>query len=267
MNNYLERFHTLHGGPKLLCLPNAWDAGSAKLFESVGAPAIATSSAGVAWALGYPDGRVMPAAVGVGAAQNMARVLTVPLSFDVEHGYSDDPSTVADNVMRLIDAGVAGINIEDGQDAPSVLAGKIEAIKNAAAKTGTNIFINARTDAYLAALVAEGERAAEAVARARLYAAAGADGIFVPGISKDDEIRTVAAAIALPLNVMAWPGLASAEQLAQLGARRLSAGSGIAQSVWGMARGLARDFVATGDSGPLMTQAMAYGELQGLFKS
>lgn len=265
MSNNFKIFQKLHHSTKILALPNAWDAGSAKVFESVGAEAIATTSAGVAWSLGYPDGRVLPAEVGVSVAKSMVRVLNVPLTFDVEHGYSDDPNTVADNILRLIDVGVAGINIEDGPDQPAVLARKIEAIKNKTSKAGVNIFINARTDVYLASLAPEARRVQESISRANQYGAAGADSVFVPAIAKDEDIRNVAAGTTLPLNVLAWTGLADADKLFQLGARRLSAGSGISQVLWGIGRNLAKDFLVTGSSTPMLEKYMAHGELQGLF--
>jgi 2-methylisocitrate lyase-like PEP mutase family enzyme len=261
----MDQFRKLHDGSQLLHLPNAWDAGSARLFESLGAPAIATTSAGVAWAAGYADGGQMPVDVAIAVAANIARVLTVPLSVDFENGYADEPATVARSVLRLIDAGVAGINLEDGNDAPQDLAAKVVAIKQLAAQSGKDIFINVRTDVYLKGLAPEGERVAEVLQRAAIYTEAGADGLFVPGIVKPDEIAAVVAGTALPVNVMDWPGVPFAAQLHQLGVRRLSAGSGIPQALWAVAAGMGRDFLATGNAGPLVAQAMAYGELQALF--
>ncbi|RZT04164.1 2-Methylisocitrate lyase, PEP mutase family [Duganella sp. CF402] len=257
----MNEFKKLHDGSKLLTLPNAWDAGSARLFESLGAPAIATTSAGVAWAQGYADNDQLPVDNAVAVAANIARVLTVPLSVDFENGYSSDPQQVARNVLRLIEAGVAGINLEDGNDAPSLLADKIRAIR----QLGKDIFINVRTDVYLRGLAPEGERVAEVLKRAALYKDAGADGLFVPGICKADEIKTVAASAGLPLNVMDWPGLPSHDELHQMGVARFSAGSGIAQALWAVAAGMAKDFLATGNAGPLIGQAMPYGDLQALF--
>jgi 2-methylisocitrate lyase-like PEP mutase family enzyme len=257
----MNEFKKLHDGSKLLTLPNAWDAGSARLFESLGAPAIATTSAGVAWAQGYADNDHLPVDNAVAVAANIVRVLTVPLSVDFENGYSSDPQQVARNVLRLIEAGVAGINLEDGNHAPSLLADKIRAIR----QLGRDIFINVRTDVYLRGLAPEGERVAEVLKRAALYKEAGADGLFVPGICKVDEIKTVAASAGLPLNVMDWPGLPSHDELHQLGVVRFSAGSGIAQALWAVAAGMAKDFLATGNAGPLIAQAMPYGDLQALF--
>ena len=265
MSQQTATFRRLHGGPEPLRLPNAWDAGSARLFESLGALAIATTSAGVAWALGYPDGGKMLADVAISAATSMARVLSVPLSVDMENGYSDDANVVGETIRRLLDAGVAGINIEDGRDAPGKLAAKIEAIKNAAAKMGGDIFVNARCDVFLANLVDKSKLLEETLSRGTLYSQSGADGFFVPGINKPDDIKAVVSGVALPLNAMAWPGLAPATELGALGVRRVSAGSGIPQVLWGHAEKLARAFLETGRSEPMSQGAMSYAQLQGLF--
>ncbi|NVM76336.1 2-methylisocitrate lyase-like PEP mutase family enzyme [Duganella sp. SG902] len=257
----MNEFKKLHDGSKLLHLPNAWDAGSARLFESLGAAAIATTSAGVAWAQGYADNDHLPVDNAVAVAANIARVLTVPLSVDFENGYSSEPLQVARNVLRLIEAGVSGINLEDGNDAPALLAEKISAIR----QQGRYIFINTRTDVYLRGLAPEGERVAEVLKRAALYKEAGADSLFVPGICKVDEIKAVVAGAGLPVNVMDWPGLPSADELHKLGVARLSAGSGIPQALWAVAAEMAKGFLATGNAGPLIAQAMPYGDLQALF--
>ena len=265
MSDIVATFRKLHRNVTPLRLPNAWDAGSARLFESLGASAIATTSAGVAWALGYQDGRLLPVSEVVAAASRMARVLKVPLSVDIEHGYSDDPKAVAENVMRLVDLGVAGINIEDGPDKPALLAFKIEGIRSAVSKAGADLFVNVRTDVFLASLVEEPNLVEESIERGTLYAKAGADGLFVPGIVQPEDIEAVVAGISLPLNAIAWPGLADAAELGKLGVRRLSAGSGISQVLWGTAERLARDFLKSGRSEPLEEDSMPYAQLQGLF--
>ena len=267
MSQSAATFRRLHSNTTPLRLPNAWDAGSARLFEDLGATAIATTSAGVAWALGYQDGRVLPTNEAVAAVLRMARVLTVPLSVDVEHGYSDNPQKVADSVMRLVDLGIAGINIEDGPDEATLLASKIEAIRNAVSKSGTDLFVNARCDVFLAGLVEKGRLVEESISRGRLYARAGADGLFLPGISGTRHIEAVVSEVSLPLNVMAWPGLGNAVELGRLGVRRLSAGSGVSQVLWGRAEALARDFLESGRSEPLAEGSMAYSRVQGLFSN
>lgn len=258
-------FHRLHEGPEPLLLPNAWDAGSARLMESLGAKAVATTSAGVAWTHGYPDGDVLPVRMLVSTIVAIARAIRVPLTVDVEGGYSDDPAAVEETVARIVEAGAVGINIEDGGASPDLLCLKIERAKRAGQHFGIDLFVNARTDVYLRGLAPEGKRVGEVLSRATLYRNAGASGLFVPGLREPTEIKAVAADAGLPLNVMAWPGLPAARELAQLGVRRLSAGSGIAQALWGKAAALAESFLKTGKSDPLGEGAMAYGDINALF--
>ena len=145
----IQVFRRLHEGPGLLVLPNAWDAGSARLIESVGAKAIATTSAGLAWAHGYPDGNVLPNDQLLAAIGDIARVIRVPLTVDIEAGYSDAPHAVAQLVARIAAVGVAGINIEDGAGSPDLLCKKIAAIRESIEHLGVDLFINTRTDVYL----------------------------------------------------------------------------------------------------------------------
>src|SRR5580704_7403795 len=148
-----ELFRALHATGKLLILPNAWDAGSARLAEDCGAKAIATSSAAVCWAHGYADGETMPTAILLAAVAEIVRVVNVPVSVDSEAGFSSDPEAVADFVMALARAGAVGINLEDGTAPPDLLAAKIAAIKNACEREGMDVFVNARTDVVLKKLV------------------------------------------------------------------------------------------------------------------
>jgi 2-methylisocitrate lyase-like PEP mutase family enzyme len=258
-------FHQLHEGPQPLLLPNAWDAGSARLMESLGAKAVATTSAGLAWTHGYPDGNALPVRLLVATVATIARAIRVPLTVDIEAGYADDPPAVEETVAKVVEAGAVGINIEDGSSTPDLLCVKIERAKRAGDHFDVDLFVNARTDVYLRGLVPEDKRVAETLARANLYRNAGASGLFVPGLRDPEEIRAIAAGAGLPLNVMAWPGLPAASELAQLGVRRLSAGSSIAQALWGRAAALATDFLNTGRSEPLGAGAMAYGDINALF--
>jgi 2-methylisocitrate lyase-like PEP mutase family enzyme len=264
MANTTNLFRRMHDGSRLLILANCWDAGSARLIASLGARAIATSSAGMAWAHGYPDGDVLLNELLLDSIRAITRVIAVPLSVDVEGGYAEDPVKVAELVSALIDTGAVGINIEDGALPAGQLAAKIERIKQTAARAGTDIFVNARTDVYLRGLVPEPERLKETLKRARLYRDAGADGLFVPRAAPS-EIRELASGAGMPLNVLASPGLPSAEELTALGVARLSAGSGIAQATWGRAATLARAFLQDGRSGPLAEGAMIYPEINALF--
>jgi 2-methylisocitrate lyase-like PEP mutase family enzyme len=260
-----QTFRDLHHQHTVLRLPNAWDVGSARLFESLGAKAIATTSAGVAWSQGYADGRVLPVEMAVSVAANIARLIKVPLSVDIENGYSDDPRKVAENVKRVLEVGAVGINLEDGPDAPALLARKIEAIKSMAAGSGLDVFINARTDVYLASLVAAELRVEETLKRGELYRQAGADGLFVAALIDVEEISAIVRRIDLPINVLARPGLPAADELAKLGVHRLSAGSALAQTLWGHAEQLARGFLEEGRSEAVTQSSLTYPQIQALF--
>ncbi len=262
-SNALETFRNLHQGSAPLLLANAWDAGSAALIESVGAKAIATTSAGVCWARGYADGASLPLDELVATARSIARIVRVPLSVDMEAGYSDEASAVAELASHLVDAGAVGINIEDGGKPPELLAKKIEAIRKS---KGAGLFINARTDVFLRS-IATGDAAIEAVSRrAELYRQAGCDGIFVPGLADLKAMAAIARAIApLPLNVMLVPGLPSAEVLYQNGVRRLSAGSGLAQAAMGHVSQLAAEFLAGHADQVSGAPSVSYGTMNALF--
>ncbi|MEJ1095748.1 MULTISPECIES: isocitrate lyase/phosphoenolpyruvate mutase family protein [unclassified Pseudoxanthomonas] len=260
--DHTDRFRQLHADG-LLLLANAWDAGSARLIESLGAPAIATTSAGVAWAHGYADGDQLPVSHLLAAVAEIRRVIDVPLSVDIEGGYSDEPARVADAVVQLVQNGVSGINLEDGSGDPELLCAKIASIKQACAQDGVDIFINARTDVYLRQLAPAGERVDATLYRAALYRSAGADGLFVPGVTDADEIRKLATQAQLPLNVMLRPGLPNPQALAELGVRRLSAGSNLAESVYGHLQQRAKEFLENGVAMP--SQGLSYPELNALF--
>jgi 2-methylisocitrate lyase-like PEP mutase family enzyme len=261
-------FRNLHRD--LLLLPNAWDFGSARLFESVGAKAIATTSAGIAWSRGYSDGDALPIEQLLATTRDIARVIRVPLTIDIEGGYSIDPVVVAQVVVArvvggIIDAGAVGINIEDGTGSPDLLCAKIEAAKQTAARAGVDLFINARTDVYLRSLVSTDGAVEEVGRRATMYQAAGCDGIFVPGLTDGHTIETIAEAIdPLPLNVMLVPGLPSLTTLRKQGVRRVSAGSAIAQAAFGLSGRLATDFMA-GSWNDMFAVAADYGAMNQLF--
>jgi 2-methylisocitrate lyase-like PEP mutase family enzyme len=242
-------FHRLHAPGQIVILPNAWDAGTARLIETAGAKAIATSSAAVAWASGYPDGNALPPAVLRRSIELIVRAIKVPLSVDSEGGYSDDPAAVGENLGAFIDAGAVGVNLEDGTGGPELLCAKIEAARRSSERAGIRLFINARVDALLRKLVPREQAIDETIARARRYIAAGCDGIFVPMLSDRKEIETVVRAIdPVPLNVMAVPGLPAAGELRSLGVRRLSAGASIGKASMTLTGTLAADFLRDGDS-------------------
>jgi 2-methylisocitrate lyase-like PEP mutase family enzyme len=264
-----DTFHRLHAGPTPLVLVNAWDAASARVVERAGATAIGTTSAGMAWSLGYADGERMPVGELLAACARMCRVAGVPVSVDVESGFGDSTQAVVDVAGALVDMGAAGINIEDGtrpgthELAPAeVLCERIAAIR----KLDARFFINARTDAYFVPWDDPAARFEEAKRRARLYEAAGADGIFVPGMAGLEEIAGLASAVRLPVNVYAgYAGAPPADGLARAGARRISLGCGPLQSALGLVQRIATEAFAHGRFAAMGEGMLSVGELNGLF--
>jgi 2-methylisocitrate lyase-like PEP mutase family enzyme len=257
-----SRFHALHAGPTLLLLPNAWDAGSARIIEAAGATAIALSSAAVAWSMGWPDGDVLPVDLHLGVVERVVRRVALPVSVDIEGGYAEEPEAVGETVRRFIGAGAVGINIEDGAGPAELLARKIAAVRRAAESEGVDLFINARTDVWLRGL-APGREHDEAVAREALYRDAGASGLFAPGITDLAAISALVSAIALPLNVLARAALPDVAALQAAGVRRLSAGSSIAETLCGATATLAAGFLA-GDTSGLFASPLPYGKINAL---
>jgi len=257
----MTAFRDLHRSG-LLILPNAWDGGSAALMRSLGAKAIATTSAGVAWALGWPDGDALPVERVVQATRDVVRgAQGVPVSIDFEGGYSDDPAEVAALAARVVEAGAQGINIEDGGGAPDLLATKIAAIR---AAVGPELFINARCDLWLRGVGPAESRVDEALRRAAIYATAGADGFFAPGLVETAGIAALTAGTLLPVNLLAYPGLPGAAELEALGVRRLSAGSGLASAAYGRVAALTRAFLADGNPEPMMEGGLPWSEMNAL---
>ncbi|MGU3347739.1 isocitrate lyase/PEP mutase family protein [Pseudomonas monsensis] len=265
MNALATPFHQLHQ-QGLLILTNVADATGARLVEHLGGKAIATSSAAVAWAHGYPDGNTLPLDRLVSTVESIVRVISVPLTVDVEAGYSDDLGRVAEVLDAVIAAGAVGINIEDGSAAPELLARKIERARQVADKRNMQLFINARTDVYLKNLVPAEDRVAETLRRATMYQAAGADGLFAAGVTAAYEIEAICKGTPLPVNVLGFAGLPSPSELQALGVRRLSAGSGIAEFLYGAMGGLVKSFLATGQLDTHGLKALSYGEVNGLLK-
>ena len=220
MGMKMTTFRELHDAMAPLVLPNAWDVGSALAFVTEGFPAVGTTSFGIAASAGLPDGGRSSKAVTTALVAELCR-LPVHVTADIEDGYSDDPEEVADFVAKLSTFGVAGVNLEDSTAGhlvdPAAFAGKVAAIK----RRSPAVFINARVDN-----IWFGEQATvdAVLLRAAVYANAGADGIFVPGLVLPEDIQIVTAGIELPVNVLAHPSLTVAE-LGDLGVRRVSSGS------------------------------------------
>jgi 2-methylisocitrate lyase-like PEP mutase family enzyme len=260
-----EAFKALHHGSEILVLPNSWDAASTAIMADAGAKAVATSSAAVAWAHGYPDGDALPRKNLLATISASARVVDVPLTADIEGGYTDDLDELGEVIRSVIEAGAVGINLEDGARDPELHARKVAAARKAADATGVPLFINARTDVYLRGL-AEGHAAyVQTVERAARYRDAGADGIFVPFAKEDDLIHRLADAIALPLNVILMPGLSPAERLQALGVRRLSSGTSPFKAMYAPLAKAAANYLATGDASAFAAGAEGLANLNQRF--
>lgn len=261
-NPLATQFHALHQRSQPLVLPNAWDAASAALFQNAGAPTVATSSAALAWSLGYADGGSLPRAELLAAVHRLQRVLRVPLTIDVEDGYSQNPEDVADLVNALAHAGVVGINLEDGDQAPSLLVEKTRAIRHALG--AAPMFINARTDVVLRGLAPADQARAMVLERAKLYQTAGASGLFVPAMCAVSEAAHVAQACSLPLNLMLLPDMPPVAELFSQGVRRFTAGPANFLSAYGHAQQLAQALIHTHSTTDLFSPALGYDPMNQL---
>jgi 2-methylisocitrate lyase-like PEP mutase family enzyme len=268
-----EAFHRLHTGDGILVLVNAWDAASARLLEQAGSPAIATTSAGVAWSLGYSDGEQVSARALIEACARICRVVTAPVSVDLERGYGRTPTEVAATVRALLELGVVGINIEDGLTpganelaSPDILTEKIAAIRAVANEAGVRLFINARTGPYLAPANDPDARYEEAVRRALMYIAAGADGVFAPGLESLEEMARMTQVLPRPLNIYAgFAGLPSVAELRRAGVRRVSLGCGPLQAALALVRRIATESLNEGTYTVMTTDMLSLREANSLF--
>ncbi|HEX6372359.1 MAG TPA: isocitrate lyase/phosphoenolpyruvate mutase family protein [Longimicrobium sp.] len=267
-----RRMHQPDAG-RILILPNAWDAMSARLIEDAGARAIATTSAGVAWALGRTDGEGLTRDQMINAIERITRVVRVPVTADVERGYGDGtPADAAETVRRVIGAGAVGINLEDapGRDGAVLMAmdeqvERIAAAREAASREGVEIYINARVDTYLAQAGPPEGRFDETVRRAHAYAGACADGVFVPGVADADTIRQLVAAVGAPLNVMAGRGAGpSIAELQALGVARVSIGPALTLAVMAQIRRAAAEVLEQGTYSA-MQGGLTFPEANALF--
>ena len=256
-------FRQLHTHATPLLLVNAWDAASAILFQQQGASAVATSSAALAWSLGYADGNKLPRQELLAAIRRIVRVLEVPLTVDMEDGYGDSPAEVAALVAEVAACGVAGINLEDGMQSPALLCEKIRAIRQAL--VGTDLFINARTDVFLANLAQGSEATRITIERLQQYRQAGADGGFVPGLCEQQAIREISAAIGMPLNIMTVPNMPPIDELSAAGVQRISVGPALFNSSYEHARLLADGFLHRQQVAALFERGLSYDEMNGLF--
>lgn len=268
-----EAFRQRHRRAPLLLLPNAWDALSARLFVAAGFEAVATTSGGLAWALGYPDGEKAPWPEVVAATARIVRVAgAAPVTADIEAGYAGTPEALVRSVGEIIAAGAVGINLEDGipgdHQAPlrpvEAAAERIRAAREAGRRAGVPIVVNARTDLYLRPSADEAGRFAETVARGRAYLAAGADCVYPIGLVDPATIGRLVEALAAPVNVILRPGAPAVAELAALGVARASTASSLTLTAMAAIR---RDAEALRESGRVAPPAgmPSHAEAQRLF--
>ena len=256
---------------EVLVLPNAWDAGSAVMVAAGGAQAVATTSAGVSWALGRPDGENLARDEMASVIARIAAAVDLPVSADVEGGYGPEPADVAATVRAVVEAGAAGINLEDSLAPggplhdPEAQAARIRAARAAAADAGLpELVINARTDVYLFGIGPEDGRLGDVLARAASYADAGADSLFVPGLLDLATLTTLTSRTALPVNVMAGPGAPAVSELEAAGVRRVSLGQAISQAAYTLARQAAAEVLTKGTY-DTVADADPFGDINGAF--
>jgi 2-methylisocitrate lyase-like PEP mutase family enzyme len=276
-----SRLLELHHGTSPLVLINAWDAASAAMVEHCGLPAVATSSAALANALGFADGQHLPWAEMLDAVARICRAVKVPVTADIESGFAADTKALETSIQQIIQAGAVGVNLEDVMPAqagirhgsplfplPEQIA-RIQAARRTATAAGIHLVINARTDAYWQAGVAPAEALRNTLGRGQAYLQAGADCIFVPGLRHPEHIRTVVdhcqhvhrdAAV----NILAGPGVPSIPELAKLGVKRVSYGSGPHRAAMGLLRRMADEARSSGTYKALTEGAVPYEEINGL---
>jgi 2-methylisocitrate lyase-like PEP mutase family enzyme len=263
-----EKLRKLHYGPRILALPNAWDVVSARILEEVGHPAIATSSAAMAFSLGYPDGQRISRREMLDAVAKITRAVRVPVTADLESGYGKTPEEIADFTKAMVASGAVGLNFEDvtGDDESTHVAlglqvQKIRAIRETAAALGVPVVINARTDVYLMPIGPETTRFERTVERLHAYRDAGADCLFVPGLCDREIIAKLVKALDAPLNILASAGCPSLDELEKMGVARVSAGSSAMRAAMGAFQRVAKDWLAHESYDSLHQVTVPYAEL------
>jgi len=248
-----ETFRALHRAQRILLLPNVWDVASARIFEEAGFGALATTSAGIAFALGYPDGQHISRDEMLQAVSRIAAVLKIPVTADVEAGYGDRPEDAAQTAVAVIASGAVGMNLEDATGNPNhplvdlpLQLEKIAAVQQAARTAGVPIVLNARTDVYLLQFGPAEKRYDQALRRLTAFRDAGADCVFLPGLRDAATIGRMVKDLDFLLNILAGPGSPSIPELQQLGVARVSLGSSPMRATLGFLGRMAEELKTSG---------------------
>jgi 2-methylisocitrate lyase-like PEP mutase family enzyme len=271
--NKAKAFLAMHSGGDPLLLPNVWDVASARIVEEAGFPALATTSAGVAFSLGYPDGQKIHKDRMMATIARIALAVKVPVTADVESGYGNDPEAVARTARAVIMGGAIGLNLEDAtgdRERPlldlSVEVEKIRAVRDTADKFDVALVINARTDVYLLQVGEPSSRYDETIRRLSAYRDAGADCVFAPGLKEVTTIKRLVADLKCPVNILAGPGSPSVRELQALGVARVSLGSGPMRATLGTLRRIAAEMKTSGTY-ELLADAPAHSEINQLLET
>jgi 2-methylisocitrate lyase-like PEP mutase family enzyme len=256
-----------------LLLPNAWDSASARLFEEAGFAAIGTTSAGIAFALGYPDGEQIQREDMLQVIRRIVAAVQVPVTADIEAGYGPGAEDVAKTIREVVEAGVAGVNLEDNTgDADNPLyeleaqRERLAAARQEAERAGLRLVINARIDTYLFEVGEEAARMEETLRRARAYLEAGADSIFVPGVIEPELIDTLVREIPGPLNIMTMPGAPTVPELFRLGVARISLGPAAMLATMGLIHEIAQELRTKGTYERMAEHTYGIGDAMRLFR-
>ena len=267
-----RQFLSLHDGRKTLVLPNAWDVASARIFEEAGFPAVGTSSAGVAFALGYPDGQKISRGEMLAVVHHIAEAVGIPVTADMEAGYGAKPEDVAETAREVLSAGAVGMNLEDTvDDRPDLLADvslqkeKIRAVVETSARAGVPLVLNARTDIFLAGIGAPETRVARTIERLNVYRDAGAQCLFAPGVKDKETIAQLVSGVRGPLNILATAGTPPVAELEKLGVARVSVGSGPMRATLGLIARIARQIREEGSFSLMTDGAITYDDANHLF--
>jgi 2-methylisocitrate lyase-like PEP mutase family enzyme len=263
-----EQFRKLHRGPRILALPNAWDVASARILEELGYPAIATTSAGIAFSLGYPDGQRVSRDQMLEVVARIAHAVRVPVTADMESGYGTSVKDMTETAKALIAAGAIGLNLEDvtGDDESSHVETKLQvkkigAIREISSSLGVPLVLNARTDIYLMPIGPAETRFDRTVERLRAYHQAGADCLFAPGVQDRETIAKLVGALGAPLNILLTPACPSLRELEKTGVARASAGSAAMRATLGLLRRIGKELMQAGTYSCLQDGAVPFDEL------
>jgi len=248
-----EKLRALHRRGHPVVLVNAWDVATARIFEKAGLEAVATTSAGIAFASGYPDGQKISRERMLEAVARICAAVSVPVTADMEAGYGDTPEEIDRAAVGVLEAGAVGLNLEDGTGRPeapladlALQVEKIRAVVAAGRRHGVPIVLNARTDVYLSRVGPETGRLAETIRRGRAYRDAGADCVFIPGVTDPAVLGALVKQLACPVNVLAVAGSPSIADLARLGVARVSLGSGPMRAAMTQMQRLAEEVLTQG---------------------